>query len=413
MVKGRSWITVTLVNLCIVAFLGMSLRTKFLFEIPFVDYRNLLSAHSHFAFGGWATLVLMVLFISQLIPAALRQKRIYQVLLWGIQLNAAGMLVTFPITGYAAFSIIFSTAFILFTYAFSWVLIREIRGISLEKPVKLLAIASLLCLVISSAGPFSLAYMMATGSGNANTFRDAIYFYLHFQYNGFFTLAVFALLFQRYRSADPVQWKRISRFTLLLILSVIPSLFLSLLWHTYNIYISLFSYLGCILLLLTAMYFLVLVRKTAGMFQSSDKISRSLLAFSMAAFAIKTVLQTGTIIPSLGKAVFSYRPIIIGYLHLVFLVLLTFYILHNLIESGYFIMKSSFARLAILFFSLSIIIHETILLVNGIGLMLKTTNPIYGWLIWVVSIFMFIGAFMLMLAGFSRRNVMLASVTNQ
>ena len=116
--KGRSWITIALVNLCMVAFLGMSLRTKYLFEIPIVDYRNLLSSHSHFAFGGWATLILMVLFLSQLIPAALQQKRVYQVLLWGIQLNAAGMLITFPITGYATFSIIFSTAFIFFYICF-------------------------------------------------------------------------------------------------------------------------------------------------------------------------------------------------------------------------------------------------------------------------------------------------------
>lgn len=409
--KGRSWITIALVNLCMVAFLGMSLRTKYLFEIPIVDYRNLLSSHSHFAFGGWATLILMVLFLSQLIPAALQQKRVYQVLLWGIQLNAAGMLITFPITGYATFSIIFSTAFIFFTYAFSWIFIRDLRGHSLAKPVKLLAIASLVCLVVSSAGPFSLAYMMASGSGNANSFRDAIYFYLHFQYNGFFTLAVFALLFQRYRSPDPVQWKRIIRFSLLLILSVVPSLFLSLLWHTYNIYISLFSYLGCFLLLMTTVYFLVLVRNTAGLFHSKDKTSSFLLAFSMAAFAIKTVLQTGTIIPSLGKAVFSYRPIIIGYLHLVFLVMLTFYVLHNLIESGYFNMRAGFARFAMLFFSLAIILHETILLVNGIGLMLKTTNPVYGWLLWIVSILMFIGAFLLVMTRGSKGQTAVRSFT--
>ena len=98
------WITVSLVNLCIVALLGMTLRTKFLFEIPFIDYRNVLSAHSHFAFGGWVTLVLMVLFIEKLLLPEQKNKRIYQVYLWGIQLSSWGMLLSFPFQGYAAAS---------------------------------------------------------------------------------------------------------------------------------------------------------------------------------------------------------------------------------------------------------------------------------------------------------------------
>src|SRR5690349_8166568 len=121
------WITLSLVNLCIVALLGMTLRTKFLFPIQFVDYKNFLSAHSHFAFGGWITLGFMILFIDNLLSADQKQKNVYQWLLWGIEITAVGMLLTFPFQGYGLFSIIFSTAFIFVTYGFSWVFIKDLR----------------------------------------------------------------------------------------------------------------------------------------------------------------------------------------------------------------------------------------------------------------------------------------------
>lgn len=408
--KRDSWITMAIVNLCLVAFAGMALRTKFLFPLPFIDYRNLLSAHSHFAFGGWVTLMVMVLFIDRLLTPELKQKRIYQVLLWGIQINSLGMLLTFPFDGYNMVTIFFSTAFIFFTYAFSWVFIRDLRKTPLESPLRILAICSLLCLVISSAGPFSLAYMMATKSGTADSFRDAIYSYLHFQYNGFFTLAVFALLFNRkIKLLTRGGRKDIQRFVVILCLSIIPSLFLSLLWHHFNAYITNMAWVGFFLVLLTFFSFLVLVKRQRTIFTSHHRLAGGLLLLSMASFAIKTILQTGTIIPSLGNAVFGYRPIIIGFLHLVFLGLVTFYILAHLIEAGHYTVTAGFSRFALLFFSMAIILNETILLVDGIGLMFKRTDPIYGWLLWVASILLFTGALLMVIARSKMKRMELAS----
>src|SRR5215831_12640306 len=230
MKKRDFWITLSLVNLCIVALLGMTLRTKFLFPIQCIDYKNFLSAHSHFAFGGWITLAFMILFIDNLLSDDQKQRKVYQWLLWGIEITSVGMLLTFPFQGYGLFSIIFSTAFIFSTYAFSWVFIKDIRQAKKDRSVGLLSALALVSLVISSVGPFTLAYIMATKTGNAFLYRDAIYTYLHFQYNGFFTLSVFALFFNRVlTSANDAMRKRIWRFALFLCLSVVPALFLSLL----------------------------------------------------------------------------------------------------------------------------------------------------------------------------------------
>jgi len=63
MMKQQGWINVALVNLVIVAGLGLLLRAKILFPLPLVDFRNTLHGHSHFAFSGWATLALLVLMV--------------------------------------------------------------------------------------------------------------------------------------------------------------------------------------------------------------------------------------------------------------------------------------------------------------------------------------------------------------
>jgi hypothetical protein len=399
MKRKNLWFTLALVNLCIVALLGMTLRTKLLFPLPFIDFKNFLSAHSHFAFGGWVTLALMVLYIDNILTPEQQQNKIYQWILWGIEITAFGMVVTFPFQGYALLSIIFSTLFIFFTYAFSWVFIKDIKRLRIQRPVKLLSIAALISLVVSSIGPFTLAYILATKTGNAILYRDSIYTYLHFQYNGFFTLSVFAFFFNQLllKIDDPTK-KKMKQFAFFLCLSVIPSLFLSLLWHSYNVYIRGLAIIGCVLIFITLVSFLRFAfnKKIYGIYTFS--LPRTLLILSMIAFIIKITLQMGTIVPSLGNAVFGYRPIIIGFLHLVFLGLVTFYIFSNLLSAGVFSIEKRISKTAIIFFATAIIFNEAILLVDGMGRMFYTTNPIYPWLLWIASILLFTGAILVLVA---------------
>lgn len=399
------WVTLTLINLCIVAILGVTLRTKLLFTLRSIDFKNFLSAHSHFAFGGWVTLALMLLYITNLLPVEQQKKRIYQWILWGIEINALGMVITFPFEGYALLSIIFSTLFIFFTYAFSWLFFLDLRSSRADALVKSLANGALASLVISSVGPFTLAYILATKTGNAILYRDSIYTYLHFQYNGFFTLSVFALFFNHlFTNTERATRNKIRPFVVSLCASVIPALFLSLLWHSYNVYIHSLAIVGCALTVITLFYFFRFAfnRKLYSIYTSP--IARALLALSMISFSIKMLLQVGMIIPSLANAVFGYRPIIIGFLHLVFLGLVSFYILSNFINDGVFALERNISKKAIAFFTLAIIINETILLIDGIGLMFYTTSPIYAWLLWFASILLFFGAAFILTARLSKLN---------
>ena len=106
----------------------------------------------------------------------------------------------------------------------------------------------------------------------------------------------------------------------------------------------------------------------------------------------------GTIIPALGNAVFGYRPIIIGFLHLVFLGFVSFYIFFNLLEAGVFQRAKKFSTAAIVWFAAAVILNEAILLIEGIGLMFYTTNAVYPSLLWIASIFLFTGALLILVA---------------
>jgi hypothetical protein len=399
MPKKNLWITLTLLNLCVVALLGAILRTKFLFPIPFIDYRYMLSAHSHFAFGGWVTLTLMILYIDNLLSYDQQQKKIYQFILWGILASSYGMVFTFPFQGYAPLSIFFSTLFIFFTYIFAWVFISDLRKIKINKSVSWLSITAVLCLVVSSIGPFTLAYTMASGKGDANLMRDAVYTFLHFQYNGFFTLSVFALLFHNKLSFEgELVKKKMFRFTVPLCLSVLPSLFLSLLWHYDTIIFRSIALAGCLLILLSLIFFVGLLASTKSLVNTESRLSRLFIFFCITGFVIKMLLNMGTIFPSLGNAVYGYRPIIIGFLHLVFLGLVTFYILSHFIEKGVFSFHNRFAGFSLGFFTVAILINELILLVNGIGLLLKRTNDIYPWLLWAAALGLFLGALLIVVS---------------
>lgn len=101
------WVRLSLYHLSIVALLGTLLRSKILFPISWIDFGYLLNAHSHFAFGGWVTLILLVLLVYEILPEPLHTKRIYQWLLAGIAFNAWGMLISFPFEGYAFFQYYF------------------------------------------------------------------------------------------------------------------------------------------------------------------------------------------------------------------------------------------------------------------------------------------------------------------
>ena len=190
------WTSISLFNFCVVGLLGVDVRSKILFDLPWINYLNLLDAHSHFAFGGWITLALLMPVVRELLPEPYRNKNVYQWMLGSIFLSSAGTLLTTTL-GVEVLEDFFAGLFIVTSYIFSWAFIKHIRKAAVTKTVYLLSVCAIICLILSSLGPITLSCLHTMRSVQSVYYRDALYIYLHFQYNGFFTLAVFALLFQK------------------------------------------------------------------------------------------------------------------------------------------------------------------------------------------------------------------------
>jgi hypothetical protein len=388
------WLSLCLVNLCIVALLGFGLRSKILFPLHFLDYSSLLSAHSHFAFAGWAGLTFVTLFVYDLLPEALSQKKIYQWILLAIEISALGMAFTFPFYGYTTASISFSTLYIVAAAVFVPVFIKDILNSATGRNVKLLSISALISLVLSFLGTFGLSYIIITRSGGALLYRDSIYTFLHFQYNGFFTLSVFALFMNYLWKKNISSDKSADRFSIFLCLSILPALFLALLWHN-NSGFYILATLGCLFILMSLVYFFLFLKTTDYNSLFETGTAKTFCLFAAVSFVLKMLLQVGTVFPDLGNAVYGDRPVIIGFLHLVFLGFVTFFILSVLIENGYFNRENKLIVFPFIVFSIGIFANEFLLMTQGLGILLQTNNDIYKWLLWGTAIVLFTGAFLL------------------
>lgn len=393
------WVSILIFNFCIVAFLGFILRSKILFSIPFLDYNRLLDAHFHFAFGAWVTLALAVLFIYEILSYEKGLKPLYRWLPVGILLSSWLLLIASPLPANSAGASTCSVVFILVTYVFSWALISGIRRAPVSKTVKLLAISALICLVLSSTGVFALAYLFATKSLNPFAYRDALYTYLHFEYNGFFTLGVFAILFHKLdRSMTDGSKRKAYLFSLSLVLSTVPSLFLTYLWRDPNEVYRVIAVCGSLMLLITFILFVRLAFSLREVSMRATHLIRAVGYICMLSFGLKIFLQVFTLFPAIGNAVFGDRPVIIGFLHLVFLGFVTLFLMAWFAYYGFLDLKQSFTRFALVVFTVAILLNEAALMTQGLGAMFTLSSHAFPWVLWFVSIALFLGAFLIGIA---------------
>jgi len=124
-------------------------------------------------------------------------------------------------------------------------------------------------------------------------------------------------------------------------------------------------------------------------------MARTLWTFTAISFLLKMVMQVGTIFPPLGNAVYGDRPVIIGFLHLVFLGFVTFFILAILAEKNYFTINKRIIVFPIIVFTIGIMANELLLMLQGLGILFNTNNDIYKWLLWGTAIVLFTGAILI------------------
>ena len=236
------WIRISLFNLLLVATLGVILRYKIAFALPFINQKHLLHGHSHFAFAGWATQALMVLLVAYLAARTnMNTLKKYQWILFANLITAYGMLIVFPIEGYGLLSIIFSTLSVFVSYVFAIMYWRDLNKLKTRDISHLWFKAALLFNAVSSLGAFALAGMMITKIIHQNWYLAAEYFYLHFQYNGWFFFACMGL-FTGKITRSLIPQIALKKIFWLFAAAFIPAYFLSVLSVTPGTSILAFSF---------------------------------------------------------------------------------------------------------------------------------------------------------------------------
>ncbi len=388
---SHNWLKISIINLLIVSFVGVILRYKIAFSLPFIDQKHLLHGHSHFAFAGWINQAIMILIIHSISFNDENKlfKKFKPLLLINL-LTAYGMLISFAISGYGVYSISFSTLSIINAYVFGILVWRELNKTNKNLRSYWWYKAGIIFNMLSSVGAFTLSFLMAKNSINQNYYLLAVYAFLHFQYNGWFFFACMGLFINQIEKIEGIA-KNLKVIFWLFSIACIPAYYLSALWLPMPI-------IGYCIIVLAALaqclgwgMLLMLIYKNNKQFEALiHHNGRWLVYLAGIALSIKLLLQLVSTIPFLSQLAFGFRPVVIGYLHLMLLGVISLFLLGYILASHLFKINY-YTKIGSIVFVTGIIINQLLLLVQGIEAMNYIGIPFINESLFVVAIVMFMG----------------------
>ena len=389
--KTSFWIRFSIFNLLLVAFLGLLMRYKIGFEFPLLDQKSLQHSHSHFAFAGWVSHTLMTLLISFLQKHDLKNNiafKKYNSILIGNLICSYVMLFSFIIQGYGAVSITFSTLSIFASYWFAYVFFKDCKQIETKSTAVKWFKAAIFFNVISSLGTFALAYMMATKNIHQNEYLASIYYYLHFQYNGWFFFACMGLLLD-YLKVTTSSNRIYSQSFILLFLSCIAGYFLSTLWLDLPLWIYIITDISAVVqVIIWYLLFKTIIKENKSIFVNLPGYLKYLIIFISLALSVKFLLQLGSTIPAVSELAFGFRPIVIAYLHLILLAIISLFLLFYVYANNFVVINKK-TILGLILFSIGVVLNEVVLGIQGVASFSYTLIPFINEALFGIAILLF------------------------
>lgn len=325
----KKWLWISVLHFLFAALMGVLLRLYSTGVDSGLVYGHLLHAHSHTAMMGWVYLALTALMYDQFIKKPGYEK------LFGITIGAVwGLMISFAVQGYGAFSILFCSVHLLCSY---WFVIKTLKetGKASSQSLSLLKI-SLYLLVISTLGIWAIGPAIALAGKGSDFFSAAIQFYLHFQFNGFFYFGVLALLFKTLGlRVNPGEFRSFLIFSLL---SVGLTFSLPVSWYFPAGHWHLVQVSGAVLQAYVTLRLLLSLRHQLKL-KILSAPERILLVFSLFSLFLKTVSPLLLIYPGLMNLSHEIRSIAIAYIHLLMLGMITgflvFFLVHRAVLNAH------------------------------------------------------------------------------
>jgi hypothetical protein len=308
----NSWFKSALWLFLIAAIYGLLLRYMQWQDIDGVNYKFLLHGHSHLAQLGWGFLLTSgsLLLFAKLSPG----KEIwYRIIYWIIISTSAGMAATFPIQGYAGLSIAFSSIHVVGCYLFAYRFLKDIttKGNPFLK-------WGVIWMVVSTLGIWSIPIVTITLGKTHALYSLAVQFFLHMQFNGWFTYATIGVLIQYLRSQNSQISIPKTAFWLFQA-ALILTYFISISWNTISVAPD-------VLLPIGSVFQLLAITIMIGKFHPAIKRSFTkttwhnwLIYIGLIGICIKVIIQLTLAIPNVMTVTYGVRPLLIGFIHLIML----------------------------------------------------------------------------------------------
>ncbi len=359
------WIKICLFNFLIVSVLGVMMRYNLAFSLPGFSQKFMQESHSHFAFYGWvsASIYLFVAdFLKSRYPHISLRK--YQILMVFNQVGSFGMLFSFLYGGYYGLSIACS-AVVLFTgFAYFLFLLKDTKGNS-DLPVKWLRAGAFFA-TFSAIGIFGLAYLSSRKDEFADLYRASTYFYLHYQYNGFFLFSCIGiLLFSLKKYGIHIPEKQNKIIFNCLFIGTFLGYGLSILWiNSLKDWFLPFLLIALIQFYGALKFWLILKGKWIEIKNNFHPAQNFILPIVGISFLLKFICQFASAIPVFGAYAFNNINIIIAYLHLVLLVGISLFLVWKIL--GYQSKINSITKISLYSLVFGIVLNECILAFSGL-----------------------------------------------
>ena len=303
------------------------------------------------------------------------------------------MLLSFPIEGYGLFSIIFSTLSIFVSYWFAIVYCKDLKQQAIKLPSHKWFKAAVFFNALSSIGAFTLAYIMMNKIMIQKLSLLSVYFFLHFQYNGWFFFACMGLLMSVTESYIKDK-QMLNNVFLSFFIACFPAYFLSALWLSLPAVIFIVVIASALTQIIAWGFIVYSIWIFRTSFSLITLFSKNLFKLSAVALTLKLLLQLISTIPSLSQLAFGFRPIVIGYLHLVLLGVITISIICYVTAIEIKVINKVF-KTGIIIFITGIIINEVLLMLQGISDIAYISLPFINELLLIAALILFSGLLIL------------------
>ena len=402
-IKVYQLLKITVFNLFLVSFLGVIMRYKIAFYFPFLEQKNIQEAHSHFAFYGWITSAIY-LFIYKILKENISKEklsRFYITII--INLFASyGMLFSFLYGGYYWLSIAFSSIALFSSFSILIIYYKNYKKLATLSRIWFLG--GLFFFFFSSLGVFNLSFMKVTHHISQDLYLASTYFYLHFQYNGFFIFSCIGLFINTLENiGTKLNSSEIYLNFWLLFFSCVLGFGLSILWLELPIWLYLIIVWASLLQVLVSVRIFFWVKKNWMLIlEKLTPLERFILFFVGVAFFAKVLLQLASTIPVVSQFAFGFRNIVIAYLHLVLLMCITSFLILKLLISKIFRLNKIFI-LGIKLFLLGMFLNELVLGINGILSIKYISLPYSQYFLLGISVLIMRSLFIILIS--SKKNI--------